>query len=79
MMNPPPFDQFMKPELKKEIDLVNRIDAVKMILKSLHRLLGMRISLVARIESGSWTACAVSDQAKFGLGVGDQLDLSTTY
>lgn len=69
----------MKPQLKKEVDLVNRIDAVKMILDSLHRLLGMRISLVVRVDSESWTACAVSDRAGVGLEVGDQLDLSTTY
>ena len=64
---------------EKDIAAISRIDAVNMILKTLGQITGMRISLVARIASGTWTACAVLDEAGFGLKAGDNLDLSTTY
>lgn len=69
----------MTPALQKDIADISRIDAVKMILETLQTLTDLRLSLIARIDSGSWTACAVSDNANFGLNNGDQLELSTTY
>lgn len=65
--------------VEKDIAAFSRIEAVELILKTLQKLTGMRVSLVARIDSGTWTACAVRDQAGFGIKSGDQLDLSTTY
>jgi hypothetical protein len=69
----------MNPVIEKDLNNIYQIEAVNMILESLQRLTDMRISLVARIDSGSWTACAVSDEAEFGIKPGDELDLSTTY
>jgi hypothetical protein len=48
-------------------------------LRVLSRTTGMRISLVARVTDESWTACAVLDEAGFGLQPGDQLELHSTY
>ncbi len=64
---------------EKEIAAFSRIEAVNMILDTLQNLTGMRLSLVARVDDDSWTACSVSDHAEFGLNPADQLKLSTTY
>lgn len=69
----------MEHNIQQDISSINRIGAIDMILKSLRRFTGMRISLVARITDQTWTACAVNDEAGFGLKQGDQLDLETTY
>lgn len=65
--------------IEKYVTLFTRIGAVDMILETLQKLTGMRLSLVARVDSDSWTACAVLDRAGFGLNPGDQLELSTTF
>jgi hypothetical protein len=69
----------MNPEIEKDISDISRIGAIQTILKVLRRTLDMRIALVARITPESWTACAVLDEAGFGLKPGDELELSTTY
>lgn len=69
----------MNQTIEHDIAAIGRVGAMEMILKVLRRITGMRISLVARITSDSWTACAVNDEAGFGLKPGDQLDLETTY
>ena len=69
----------MQTAIQKDIAAVNRIEAVQMILKTLARATKMRISLVARITDDSWTACAVVDEANFGLQVGSRLNLASTY
>ena len=66
-------------DLAAEVAAINRLEAVQTSLKVLRRATGMRIALVARITDGTWTACAVLDEADFGLKPGDGLDLSTTY
>lgn len=65
--------------LQNDVNALSRIDAVKMILKTLSDITELPISLVARITEDSWTACAVHDDAHFGLNPGDKLDLWTTY
>ena len=62
-----------------DVAAISRLDAVQIILRVLSRTTGLRIALVARVTKESWTACAVLDNAGFGLNVGDQLDLHTTY
>ena len=57
----------------------NEMEGVQTILRVLRRVTGMRIALVARIAEDSWTACAVLDEANFGLKPGDQLELHNTY
>ncbi len=66
-------------QIEKDITFVSRIAAVNMILKTLQNLTELRISLVSHITNDSWSACAILDQAGFGINVGDQLELSTTY
>ncbi len=58
---------------------IDRLEAVQTALSVLRRTTGMRIALVARVTPESWTACAVLDEAWFGLAPGDQLPLHTTY
>lgn len=62
-----------------DVTAINRLDVVQTALKVLRRTTGLRIALVARVTPDSWTACAVLDEAGFGLKPGDQLDLATTY
>jgi len=69
----------MQTAIQKDVSAINRIEAVQMILKTLARSTKMRVSLVSRITDDSWTACAVIDEANFGLNVGDELNLASTY
>jgi hypothetical protein len=63
----------------EETAVLDHLEAVNTSLRVLRRATGLRIALVARVTEDSWTACAVLDEAGFGLKPGDQLDLSTTY
>lgn len=65
--------------IDKDVASVSRIAAVNMILETLQKLTGLRLSIVVRVDDDSWTACAVLDNLDFGLNPGDQLELSTTY
>ncbi len=62
-----------------DIVVLDHLDAVQTSLRVLRRITGLRIALVARVTESSWTACAVLDEAGFGIKSGDELDLSTTY
>lgn len=70
-----------KVEQQFGVDLaaIGRLEAVQTALGVLRRTTGMRIALVARVTDDSWTACAVLDDAGFGLRPGDELPLQTTY
>lgn len=65
--------------VETDVTVIGRLEAVQLILRVLSRSTGLRVALVARVTKDSWTACAVLDNAGFGLKVGDQLDLQTTY
>jgi hypothetical protein len=69
----------LKVDVAADIAAIDRLDAVGTALKVLRRTTGLRIALVARVTDASWTACAVLDEAGFGLKPGDELELSTTY
>lgn len=60
----------------RAIQSVPNIDRLLDLLRSATRL---RISLVARVTDATWECCAVHDDAGFGLQVGDQLEVATTY
>lgn len=62
-----------------DVVILDHLDAVQTSLRVLRRVTGLRIALVARVTESSWTACAVLDEAGFGLKSGDEIDLSTTY
>lgn len=63
----------------RDVAAFGRIDAVETILRVLQRVTNLRTSLVARVTSDSWTACAVLDEAGYGLKPGDNLELHTTF
>ncbi len=62
-----------------EVVALDHLEAVNTSLRVLRRTTGLRIALVARVTEHSWTACAVLDEAGFGLTTGDELELSSTY
>ena len=63
----------------RDVAALGRIDAVETILRVMQRVTNLRTSLVARVTSDSWTACAVLDEAGYGLKPGDNLELHTTF
>jgi signal transduction histidine kinase len=54
------------------------IDAVPTLLKVLCEITGMRVAVVARVTDKTWTACAVKDEAHFGLKPGMEFQANTT-
>ena len=62
-----------------DVDSIGRLGSVETVLRVLRRVTGLRTALVARVTESSWTACAVLDDADFGLKPGDELALSDTY
>ncbi len=65
--------------ISNDVAIFSRLEIVNTILKLLSHTTGLRIALVARVTEESWTACAVLDEAGFGLKPGDHLELHTTY
>ena len=61
-----------------DIATIGRISAVPAMLQVISDMTGMRFAAVARVTEDTWTACAVLDQLEFGLGIGGELDLTTT-
>ena len=74
---PPNRDRYMG-QKAADIDTIGRISAVPAMLKVISDMTGLRFAAVARVTEDTWTACAVLDQLEFGLGVGGELDLTTT-
>ncbi|HEY8600840.1 MAG TPA: hypothetical protein VIL85_20555 [Thermomicrobiales bacterium] len=68
-----------RPAVQHDVATFERLGVVQTALQVLQQVTGMRISLVARVTEDAWTACAVLDNADFGLRPGDQLPLHTTY
>ncbi len=62
-----------------ELLSLSRLEVVQTALAVLRQVTGLRVSLVARVTSDSWTCCAILDDAGFGLKPGDTLELNTTY
>jgi signal transduction histidine kinase len=61
----------------RTIAAIARIDAVPTLLKVLCEITGMRVAVVARVTDKTWTACAVKDEAHFGLKPGMELQVNT--
>lgn len=64
--------------IARDIEAVQRIDAVPSILRMICKNTGMGFAAVARVTEHRWTACAVQDEVNFGLVAGGDLDLHTT-
>ena len=62
----------------RAVAAIARIDAVPTLLKVLCEMTGMRVAVVARVTDKTWTACAVKDEAHFGLKPGMDLPVNTT-
>jgi signal transduction histidine kinase len=77
-MNNLPLAPHSDPDLARDIEAVQRIDAVPSILRLICKNTGMGFAAVARVTEQTWTACAVQDEVNFGLAAGGQLDLHTT-
>lgn len=66
-------------ETINDLTLVANSPSVDSILTLLREVTGLRIALVARVTEAEWRACAVLDDADFGLSSGDTLAVTTTY
>jgi len=66
-------------DVDKDVATISRIEGIQTILEVLRETTNLRMALVARVTGDSWTACAVLDDAGWGLTAGKQLDVSTTY
>ncbi|MDB5966242.1 MAG: histidine kinase [Polaromonas sp.] len=64
--------------IARDVAAVGAISAVPSILRMLCNTTGMGFSAVARVTEGTWTACAVEDNIRFGLTPGSQLPVNTT-
>ncbi len=67
------------PTIAADIQAIGRIDAVASILNILLESTGLGFAAVARVTETSWTACAVLDRIGFGLPVGGELEVATTF
>ena len=68
----------MPDDLRADIDVVQRIDAVPVILDVVCRVTGMGFAAIARVTDEKWIACATRDDIQFGLQTGGELDLKST-
>ena len=69
----------MHDTVEADIAAIARIGAVPLILKTIRQLTGLRFTLVSRVLSDRWVACAVHDELELGLAVGGELDVATTF
>ena len=65
-------------DIARDVAAVGRISAVPALLRLICQNTGMGFAAVARVTDGTWTACAVQDDIRFGLAPGGQLDVQTT-
>jgi GAF domain-containing protein len=65
-------------DIAMDVAALGRTRAVPVLLRVPCDTTGMGFAVVARVTSGTWTACAVRDDIGFGLKPGDALDIDTT-
>lgn len=68
----------MAQDFQKDIDAVQRINAVPTILDVVCSTTGMGFAAVARVTEDRWIACQVLDNVHFGLAAGGELKVETT-
>ncbi len=64
--------------VNRACSLIGRIETIPILLRGLVKVSGLRFAAVAHVTDDHWVACAVCDQAGFGLKEGDHLDVDTT-
>jgi signal transduction histidine kinase len=62
----------------RTVAAIARMDAVPSLLKVLCEITRMRVAVVARVTDKTWTACAVKDEAHFGLKPGMEFPVDMT-
>ncbi|CAM4322570.1 ATP-binding protein [Zobellia roscoffensis] len=65
--------------LQKDIKDIQSINIVPTILDVVCRATGMGFAAIARVTEDTWVTCGVLDAIPFGLSVGDELDIQTTF
>lgn len=65
-------------QLDADVALVRRLPSVTSILRLLRQMTSMEFVALARVTEARWLACAVLDDAGFGLVPGSELDVKTT-
>jgi signal transduction histidine kinase len=68
----------MASDIQRDIESVQRIDAVPQILDIICKTTGMGFAAVARVTEDRWVCCAVRDDIQLGLLPGGELQLETT-
>jgi len=68
----------MTEDLRSDIEIVGKVEAVPKILEVVCRATGMGFAAVARVTEGRWIACSVLDEIDFGLRQGGELQVETT-
>lgn len=71
--------QLEAPSLIHDVALIQRLRVVPSILRILCDTTGLRFAAIARVTETKWLACAVLDRLEFGLGVGSELEIGTTF
>tara|TARA_R110002049_G_scaffold28018_5_gene96665 strand:- start:13342 stop:14553 length:1212 start_codon:yes stop_codon:yes gene_type:complete len=66
-------------KLQKDIEDIQSIAIVPTILDVVCRATGMGFAAIARVTEDTWLTCGVLDNIPFGLSVGDELEISTTF
>jgi signal transduction histidine kinase len=69
----------MTNDFEADIAAVQQIGAVSTILDVVCRITGTRFAAIARVTEDRWIACSVKDDIPFGLKVGDELPIATTF
>ena len=62
-----------------EVELIQKLRVVPTILRILCDSTGLGYSAIGRVTETQWLACAVLDRLDFGLAVGGELDVGTTF
>src|SRR6188508_2452152 len=65
-------------DISQDVAAVARIDALPTLLEVVSRITGLRFAAVARVTENQWVACAVRDEAGFGIRAGGELLIETT-
>lgn len=65
-------------EIQRDIDTIQRIDAVPTILNIVCQTTGMGFAAIARVTDDRWVTCSARDDIGFGLVPGSELKLETT-
>ena len=66
-------------ELEQDLAAIARISVVPTIVRTVREWTQLRYTVVARVLPDQWIACAVHDELGLGIGVGDELDIETTF